>query len=119
MNEQKVAGVGARQRRCDFSFGIALDGEILPGMNYQIKVAAKEAFTKVLRENSLLRHLPERISLISISEGFVEGVVDFDPRVRGLQRFTNLAGLDTGQVAAARRYRHAHKSSHPNGRNWA
>src|SRR5882724_7041643 len=88
-------------------------------MHDQIEVAAQKAFAEIPCEDTFLRHLPKRIVQILIAERFVKGIVDFDLRMGGAESFTDLNGLNSCQVTAARRDGHAHKSSHPNGRNCA
>src|SRR6267154_2331616 len=113
------ARVGARQCRYDFGFWITFNREIFPGVNDQIELPIQQSFAKVLREDSLLRHLPQWIALVFVAERFVKGIVDFDLRMCRAESLTNLVRLNSGQVTATRRDRHAHKSSHPNGRNCA
>src|SRR5436190_11124306 len=88
-------------------------------MHDEIKNDTQEAFTKILSENTLLSHLPKRIVQVLIAERFVKRIIDFDLRVCGAESFANLVRLNSCQVTATRRDRHAHRSSHPNGRNCA
>ena len=59
-------------------------------MHDQVELAAQQTLAKIPREDSLLRHLPERIVLVLVSQGFAERIIDLELRVCSLQRFANL-----------------------------
>src|SRR2546426_11494349 len=102
-DEQKIARVSPWQRDGNLGFGIVFDRQVLPRVHDQVELAPQQTLAKVLRENSLLRHLPERIVLVFVSEGFAEGIIDFEVWVRSPQRFANLQCLNPRQLAATRR----------------
>src|SRR6267378_2327802 len=101
-HQKQITRVRARQCSYDFTFRIMLDGEIFPGVNDQIELSVQQSFAKVLREDSLLRHLPQWIALVFVAERFVKGVIDFEVRVCGAESVTNLVRLNSGQVTATR-----------------
>src|SRR6185503_187750 len=88
-------------------------------MHDEIEIAAQQAFTNIPCKDTFLRHLPKRIVQVLVAERFVKRIIDFDLRMGGAESFTYLVRLNSGQVTATRRDRHAHKSSHPKGRNCA
>src|SRR3989442_15374336 len=88
--EQKISRVSPWQRGWNLGFGIVFDRQILPRGHDQVELAVQQTFAKVLRENSLLRHLPERTFQIFIAERFAKGIIDFEVRVCGSQSFADL-----------------------------
>src|SRR2546426_12572766 len=84
-DEEKIARVRPWQRGGNLSFGIVFDRQILPRVHDQVELAVQQTFAKVLRENSLLRHFPERIVLVFIAQGLAKGIIDFEVWVCGSQ----------------------------------
>src|SRR3989442_15718865 len=89
-DEQKIARVSPWQRGGNLGFGIVFDRQILPRVDDQVELAAQQTLAKVLGENSLLRHLPERTFQIFIAERFPKGIIDFEVWVCGSQSFADL-----------------------------
>src|SRR5580765_4224192 len=88
-------------------------------MDHEMEIAPQQACAKILCQDAFLRHLPQRIVQVPVAKRFVKGIIDFDLRMCGAESTSNLERLNSGQVTATRRDRHAHKSSHPKGRNCA
>ena len=67
-HQQKITGIRARQSRHHFRLTLSFDRQIFPRVHDQVELARQESGAKVLREDALLRHLPERVILVAIAE---------------------------------------------------
>jgi hypothetical protein len=68
----------------------------------EVIAPGEQTFAQILCEDAFLRHLPKRIALVLIAEGFVEGILERDLRVGYLKSAADLKCLDTRQLAATR-----------------